>query len=253
LARKRHASEALCERSRSDALVAEWLREPRPEPEASEETLRADDDGDARSLISVLRAQIGALRAPVRVELRNGLSSLAAAGDGFVAVRPDAQLTPLAARRIAHHELFAHVLPRLAARAEALGIYRVGCRGSGDEEEGRALLLEQRAGFLLSARRRELALRHRIALSVHEGASFSDLARWLQAEGVSLEQAIELALRAARGGGLGRESVYVPAYLRLSSEFSREPELETFFERGRVSIVGARLLRGWERRTTRDA
>jgi hypothetical protein len=42
--------------------------------------------------------------------------------------------------------------------------------------------------------------------------------------------------------------VYIPAYLRLTDEFSREPLLERFFERGRVSIAAARVLRSLERR-----
>ena len=207
-----------------------------------------DDERDPRSLISLLRARIGALRVPVRVELRAGLSSVAAAGDGFVVIRPDALLSSAEAERIAHHELAAHVLPRLAARAETLGIFRVGARSAGDEEEGRALLLEERAGLFAPERRRELALRHRAARLVHEGAPFPELVRWLKARALPTERALALAFRAARGGGLGREIVYIPAYLRLKVEFSREPRLEQYFERGRVSVAAARVLMSLSRR-----
>ena len=82
---------------------------------------------------------------------------------------------------------------------------------------------------------------------VHQGAPFAELVRWLEAEAEPRARAVELALRASRGGGLGRERVYIPAYLRLKVEFSREPWLEQFFERGRVSIAAARVLRGLER------
>jgi hypothetical protein len=247
LARTRHAPEGLASRAETDELVAAWLGEAEPQRESDAETRRADDEGDRRSLLSLLRAQVGALRVPVRIELRPGLPSVAAAGDGFVAIRPEARLSQLEAERIACHELLAHVLPRLCARREALGIFRVGCRGSGDEEEGRALLLEERAGFLGAARRRELSLRHRSALLMHEGASWSDVVRWLETEHVARERAMELGLRVARGGGLGREVVYIPAYIRLSRELSREPALERFFERGRVTVASARVLRGVER------
>jgi hypothetical protein len=247
LARARHAPESLASRVETEALVAAWLGEPDDEPHA--ETIRADDERDPRSLLSILRAQVGALRVPVRVELRPGLSSIAAAGEGFVAIRPEARLSKLEAERIACHELGAHVLPRLCAQREAVGIFRVGARGSGNEEEGRALLLEERAGFLRSARRRELALRHRSALLTHDGAAWSDLVRWLEAQGLVRERAIELGLRVARGGGLGREVVYIPAYIRLSRELARDPTLERFFERGRVTVDAARALRSLERRS----
>jgi hypothetical protein len=241
LSRKRYAEELLSSSSESEAVVDAWLREPAPEP--CGELVRVDDDSDSRSLLSRLRAQIGSARVPVRVELRPGLPSIAAAGDGFIAIRPEARLSPLEAERIACHELHAHVLPRLAARREPLGIFRVGCRGSSDEEEGRALLLEERAGFLGGARRRELSLRHRAAQLAHEGAEWSQVVRWLEGQGTARERALELALRVARGGGLGREVVYIPAYLRVSRELAREPELERFFERGRVTVTAARLLR----------
>lgn len=246
LARTRYATDGFANEAETDAQVSGWLSTDALEPEAGSE-VRADDEQDPRSLIAVLRARIGVLRAPVRVEVRPGLSSVAAAGDGFVAIRPDARLSPEAAMRIAHHELHAHVLPRLAAKSEALGIFRVGARAASDEEEGRALLLEERAGLFPRARRRELALRHRAALMVHQGAPFAELVRWLEAEAEPRSRAVELALRASRGGGLGRERVYIPAYLRLKVEFSREPWLERFFERGRVSIAAARVLRGLER------
>lgn len=248
LSRERHVFDS--GQAECDALVGAWLRESPSEPESElyAAPVRVDDEADPRSLLSLLRARIGALRVPVRVELRPGLSSVAAAGDGFVVVRPEARLSPREAERIACHELIAHVLPRLCARREALGIYRVGCRGAGDEEEGRALLLEERAGFLLPVRRRELALRHRSALLVRGGARWCELLGWLEGEGVAAEPAVELALRAARGGGLGREIVYIPAYLRLAGEFSRAPWLERFFERGRVSVAAARVLGSLERR-----
>ena len=115
LARARYATDGFANEAETDAQVSEWLSTNALEPEAGSE-VRADDEQDPHSLIAVLHARIGELRAPVRVEVRPGLSSVAAAGDGFVAIRPDARLSPEAALRIAHHELHAHVLPRLAEK-----------------------------------------------------------------------------------------------------------------------------------------
>jgi hypothetical protein len=247
LARARYATEVYATEAETEALCQEWLQAA-PDLQPKSEEVRADDERDARSLISVLRARIGALRVPVRIELRAGLSSVAAAGDGFVVIRPDARLSPAEALRIAHHELDAHVLPRLAARTEALGIFRVGARRAGDEEEGRALLLEERAGLFPAERRRELALRHGAARLVHEGVRFAEVVRWLESRALPTPRALDVALRASRGGGLGREVVYIPAYLRLKAEFAREPRLERYFERGRVSLAAARTLLSLSRR-----
>jgi hypothetical protein len=230
----------------SDGLAAAWLGAA--EPEIETESFFSDDLSHPSSLVSLLNARIGALRLPVRIELRPLLPTVAAAGDGFVAVRPGVRLSALEAARIAVHELSGHVEPRLAAQREALGIFRVGSRAAGDEEEGRALLLEERAGLLHPARRRDLALRHSAALAVRGGASWFELVRGLETQGVARARALELALRVLRGGGLGREIVYLPSYLQLRAEFAREPSLERYFERGRVSLAAARALRSLERR-----
>jgi hypothetical protein len=60
--------------------------------------------------------------------------------------------------------------------------------------------------------------------------------------GASLEQASELTLRAHRGGGLGRELVYLPAYFMLRAAFAGEPGLERWLERGRLDLETARRL-----------
>lgn len=246
LAVQRYVTPQQSHEAEVDGLALAWLSAAENEPDV--EVVRADDANHSESLVSVLSARIGASRLPVRVVLRPSLSTVAAAGEGFVAVRPDARLSALEAARIACHELSAHVEPRLAAQRETLGIFRVGSRAAGDEEEGRALLLEERAGLLHTARRRDLALRHRAALAVRAGASWFELVRALETQGVSRERSLDLALRALRGGGLGREIVYLPCYLQLRAEFAREPTLERYFERGRVSVAAARALRSLERR-----
>lgn len=223
-----------------DALLAAFKALP---PEEPDELIAATDETDPRSLLNVLRAHIGELRIPVRIELRPQLHSIAAAGDGFVAIRADAAISARAAERIAQHELLAHVLPRLAARRELLGIYRVGVRGSNEDEEGRALWIEERSALWDTARKRELLRRHELALAVRAGAELNDLVHDLVADGVALPTALDLSLRSLRGGGLAREAVYLPAYLRVSRAFAEDAAAERFFERGRASLVGLAHLR----------
>jgi hypothetical protein len=223
----------------ADACAAEWAR---LSPPADEPRIDADDARDPRSLVRVLGALAGSLGLPLRILIVPDLASSAAAGDGVVLVRPGVGHTESAARRIALHEVVGHALPRLRARGEALGLFRTGSACGADDEEGRALLLEERQGFLAAARRRELGVRHLGATAVRRGADWVELVRLLREHGLETPDAVRLAARIARGGGLAREIVYLPALLRVRAAFAAEPSLETYFERGRVGIAAARTL-----------
>jgi hypothetical protein len=241
LARARFASPSS---DASDALCEQWLAEP-PPPSAAE-LIASDDAAHPQSLLSRLRLWISERKLEIRVELRRELSSIAAAGDGFVALRPGVLLPAAEAERIALHELEAHVLPRLSARAERDPLFRVGCRNSAEHEEGRALLIEERFGLMSPLRRFELAARHRAARMARAGADFVEMVSSLDQSGVPLPQAIDYSSRVLRGGGLAREIVYIPAYLELRNAFGQCPQLERYFERGRVSLQGARMLSNHE-------
>jgi hypothetical protein len=223
-----------------DALLAAFDAAKVDEPS---QLIRASDASDPRSLLSVLRARVSALDVPVRIDVRPHLHSVAAAGEGFVALRADALLSARAAERIACHELYAHVLPRMAAGREAFGIYRVGTRGANEDEEGRALCIEERMGFLDGARKQELFSRHRLAVAVRQGADFEELVASVTERGLSPTDSLDFSLRALRGGGLSREVVYLPAYLRVARAFEAEPRSERFFERGRVAVAALPVLR----------
>lgn len=223
-------------------LLEGWLSAALDRSES--ERVLSDDAGHPGSLLNILRQRIGGSRQAIRVEIRPGLATVAAAGNLVVWIRPGVPLPPHRAQRIALHELEAHVLPRCAGGRERLALFRTGARSCAEEEEGRGLLLEERAGLLDGERRRELALRHSAAAAVRQGATFTESVRLLLAGGAELAAALEMALRVARGGGLAREIVYLPAYLRVKSGFEDRPELERLFERGRVSLEAARVLAG---------
>ena len=202
------------------------------------------DSGDARdpkSLWSELQRRLQAERFAVRVELVVGLVSLAAVADGVVRVRAGAQLTERVARRIALHEVEGHVRPR--AVGERLGgVFTAGSRGASEDEEGRAILLEERAGLLDGTRRKELAWRYWAADSLRSGAEFADTVTLLGQRGAALDVAVELAGRVHRGGGLGRESIYLAGYQRVATAFARRPELERVVASGRISLDAAQAL-----------
>ncbi len=241
LARRRHAPSHAPEWAAAEQLARAWAQASCPPDPAA--TYPSDNRHSPHSLLSLLTRQIGQLRLPVRVEIAPLLASRAASGDGVVFIQPGARLTLGQGTRICQHEIVGHVLPRVLARSQPCGLFRVGSAGAGDEEEGRALLIEQRSGSLDGERRRELALRHLTALAVCEGADVTECVRLLLGLGCALPDAVSLYLRVARGGGLCRELAYLPAWLRSSAAFELDPGLERWLEHGRLSLSAARSLR----------
>ncbi|HEY3497632.1 MAG TPA: tyrosine/phenylalanine carboxypeptidase domain-containing protein, partial [Polyangiaceae bacterium] len=222
-----------CEAFAEQALAARY-----PEPERRH---LSDDTADPASLARVLARRARELGLPLRVEVRASQLATAATGEGIVVVRPGVMLSAAAGERIAVHELLGHALPRARALHAPFRLFRAGTARSADHEEGRALLAERRAGLLDPERRRELALRHRAALAVRDGAEPHETVARLEALGASRDAARELARRAHRGGGLARELVYLPALFAVESALAEEPALERWLERGRLDLHAARL------------
>jgi uncharacterized protein DUF1704 len=242
LARRRHDAGTTREWDTARREAVSWAGAtvtPHPGPRQ-----RSDDRQAPDSLLSLLTAEIGRLRLPIRVQVVRELASRAACGDGVIFVRAGEALSVAEARRITAHELLGHALPRLAARAHPLGLLRVGSARSSDDEEGRALHIEAQHGALDATRRRELGLRHLVALDVAAGASAEECVLALGRFGCTLDDAAALYARVARGGGLCRELQYLPAWLRFRALASDDPELADWLSRGRVSVDAARVLRG---------
>lgn len=243
LAAERFPAPAAARARECDAFVSEALSAPACEPSESH---RSDDYGDPKSLVPRLAARSRELGLRLRIDVRRGQVAVAATGHGIVCVRPGVLLSAQASERVATHELLAHALPRARASHAPWALLAVGTRGAGEDEEGRALLIEERSGLLDAERRRSLALRHVSALGVRAGAEPTETLRKLVALGASLEQAAELTLRAHRGGGLGRELAYLPAYFAVRSALAGEPGLERWLERGRLDLGTARRLASGE-------
>ena len=221
----------------ADEWAARWIR---AEDDPPSKLHRSDDRDDPESLISALERATEGL--PVRVQIRNQAAA-ASVGDGFVGVRAGLWHSRASVTRIVLHEIEGHVRPRVLAQREPLGLFRVGSARSSDDEEGRALLLERGAGVLEGARRRELARRHLAARAVRAGISFEQTVTQLLGLGQDITSAVEAACRAHRGGGLAREYVYLVSLARVTRAFEAEPELEGYFEHGRVSVEAARACR----------
>jgi hypothetical protein len=210
-------------------------------PASSSSEHFSDDKHDPLSLWSLLVRRVEGERLPVRIEVMPGLVSLAAVADGVVRVRAGARLSRRVAERIALHEIEGHVRPRLTGQ-QLGGVFLAGSVGATEDEEGRAILLEERAGLLATGRRRELGLRYLAAESVRDGADFWHTVRLLVELGSSVLAAVELGCRVHRGGGLARELVYLAGYRSVAGALSARPELEALLASGRVSCAAAASL-----------
>jgi hypothetical protein len=247
------------EATEADAIAAAWIEHGTRERDTDDagedrEAIPTDDERDPRSLVACLRRAAGEARAPVRVLVRDRIGALAASGDGVVIVARGCTTSPREIARVTLHEIEGHVLPRERARGRRPGLCVLGSAGSSEDEEGRAIVLEERAGHLRGLRRRALGLRHLATTHVLSGASFVELVRLLTREhGEPLEDALRLAARTMRGGyrdgrdvrgGVARERIYLPGYLRVAAAVAREPALLARLGSSRLSIAAHAALRG---------
>ncbi len=229
----------------ADRLAMDWLDEPLIDAtlDAAEFVL-SDDEREPRSLLVRLRTELGRRKLPFRVVVARDSSALAATGDSFVQVAKNRKMTLADVERTVLHEIEGHVLPRWRANAQSLGLFALGTRFGVDDQEGRALCIEQRAGHLTIFRRRELAFRHIAARRAEHGAEFVDVVPILLERGATLTDALRITARVFRGGGLARELVYLPAFLRVESALRASPDIDGVVGAGRVSIQAADVLRG---------
>jgi hypothetical protein len=171
------------------------------------------------------------------------MSAAAATGDGVILVARGRMLSLRATERIVAHEVYGHALPRQRAARERQPLFALGSARGNDEQEGYALYLEARGGHLDDARKRELGLRHLAAVSVHQGADWVETTRQLLARSASTAEAVAIASRAHRAGGLAREFVYLPALERVNAAANRDAVVLDWLARGRVDLQAITVLR----------
>jgi len=246
-ARARYGSGACAGLAEARAILS------RPAPPALEDPSPIlTTDPSSASLVSRMRAELGKRRLPFAVRVTPKLSALAATGESYVLVADARPTTRADVERTVVHEIEGHVVPRVRARAERRALFRLGTAQGTCDQEGYALLLEERHGHLDGARLRELALR-RVAIDLAErGATYHDAARALVVDhAVPPRDAVRITERAFRGGtgvspGLVRDRPYLSAWLALREAFASPdgPVLEDLVSRGQVSLRAARLLAG---------
>lgn len=221
----------------ASAVAADWLRIP-PPPDGRAIRSDADEPG---SLFREMQREVGIRRLPFAVRTSPSLLSLAATGDRTIWIAEGRLVTAEDARRIVLHEVVGHALPRTRALTKH-PLFSIGTARGADDQEGVALLVEERAGALGDARRRELGARHWAVERMCDGASFGDVARALTRDhGWPLSRAFHVAERVFRGTsgsgpGLGRERVYIGALLRVRQHLAERPFDEDVLTSGQVAL-----------------
>jgi hypothetical protein len=185
------------------------------------------------ALVYQLAARVGL---PVEVRVEPRLSAGAATGEHtvFLAAR---RFGRVEARRLAVHEVFGHLLAAANGREQPLRLLQWGTANSFMDQEGVALYLEEQAGVMDAARLRTLAARVLSADLMHAGASFAETARRLhEDEHFSAPEAIAIAERAYRGGGVARDVGYLLGWLRVHHALDTGQASLLELQVGRVSL-----------------
>lgn len=219
-------------------LALAWTREP---PPPRRERTIASDSTHQGSLLSRMRAAVRAMNLRFDVLPSPSLSALAATGHRTILVATARDVTEAVARRTVLHEVSGHAAPRARAARMLNPIFGLGTAGGHDDQEGFALLLEERAGCLDAERAFELGARHLAAQAMQGGASFVEVVRHLRALGVDVARAIPFAERTFRGSsgatpGLGREAIYLEALLRVKRHLAKRPRDEVLLSSGQIAV-----------------
>lgn len=205
-------------------------------------------DPRAASLANVIRTIAAEAELPVEVKVEPRLVAAAATGDRIVFIA-QRMFGANEAIRLAVHEVLGHLTAAANGRTQALGLLEVGTAGSFTDQEGLAIWLEEQAGVLDGRRLRTLAARVLAADHVHAGATFGDTARELvRLHGFPASDAVSIAERAYRGGGVARDVVYLHGWLRVRSVLERGSMTVDELRSGRIGVADVVPLRALAQR-----
>jgi len=243
LARRRFSTGRASEQRALKRLARCWASlEVEPSNQAR---IESDDDSNPGSLVRLMRAELTRLQLPFPVRISTKLVARAAVDDTAVWLKPRELLLTGEAKRIVAHEVHGHVVRRFNGRHRKHLPFRCGVVSADLDEEGRALWMEAQLGYLDVSRKVELGRRHMAALACRQGAPFGDGVELLLKLGAPLDDALAIALRVWRGGGIAREILYLTGYLRAARHLRRDPGLDDWMKKGRLSFeIASRLRQG---------
>lgn len=246
LARARFRSLSPQAAGEATILARKWIAEGHEalaagDPGANEELIQSDAPVPG-SLLTRMREEVSRLGLPFAVVVQPSLSALAATGERHILVAAGRMTRKEDVERTVMHEVEAHAIPRTRAAQARLAIFQIGTARGIDDQEGLALVLEERGNYLAPRRKRELAARHLAVEAMDGGATFADaLSALVKEHGLPVNEAVLVCERAFRGGdgtspGLGRERIYLEAFLRVGDHLTKKPTDEGILTSGQVSL-----------------
>ena len=255
LARARFRSANPAKAGEATIIARKWINEGREgAADASSGEVILSDAPVPGSLLTRMREEVGRLTLPFAVVVQPSLAALAATGERHILIAAGRACTKDDVERTVMHEIEAHAIPRTRAAQARLAIFQIGTARGIDDQEGFALVLEERAGYLGPKRKRELAARHLAVEAMDGGARFHENVSALVTEhGLSVREAVLLAERAYRGGdgttpGLGRERIYLEAFLRVGEHLAKKPTDEGLLTSGQISLAAIPTIAPFVRR-----
>lgn len=247
LARARFRSASPQAAGEATILARKWINEGREASAEETETIESDSTGPG-SLLTRMREEVSRLGLPFAVVAQPSLSALAATGERHILIAAGRKVTRDDVERTVMHEIEAHAIPRTRASQARLAIFQIGTARGIDDQEGLAIVLEERGNFLSAKRKRELAARHLAVEAMDGGARFPENVQALVKEhGLTPRDAVLVAERVYRGGdgstpGLGRERIYLEAFLRVRDHLAKKPTDEGILTSGQVSLDAVPIL-----------
>lgn len=164
---------------------------------------------------------------PDEIELRGDTAASMMVLHGRLLLRTDLRLSRHRLDALLEHEVGTHVLTWFNGSAQPLRLLGRGLAGYDGLQEGLAVLAEHLAGALDPYRLRILAARVIAAEAIGLGDSFLEIFHRLRSLGIDERAAFQTTIRAARGGGLTKDIVYlrglcdVVSYLRSGGRLDR--------------------------------
>lgn len=169
------------------------------------------------SLAARMAALAKAARLEVEIHVEPRLTAGAATGDRTLYIA-DRRFGERESLRFAVHEVLGHAVAAGNARRQPLRLFEVGTAGAFWDQEGLAVTLEELAGCLDAYRLRVIAARVVATDHMHTGCPFGETAlRLMRDHGFSAADAVTIAERAYRGGGVARDAGYLYGWLRVRS------------------------------------
>lgn len=243
LARARFRSVNPAKAGEATILARKWIKEGHDAPPKDETAPPIVSDASSPdSLLSRMREEVGRLKLPFAVVVQPSLAALAATGERHILVAAGRPCTREDIERTVMHEIEAHAIPRTRAAQARLAIFQIATARGVDDQEGLALVLEERHNYLGPKRKRELAARHLAVEAMDGGARFNENVHALVKEhGLSAREAVLVAERAYRGGdgmtpGLGRERIYLESFIRVGEHLAKRATDEGIMTSGQISV-----------------